>query len=153
MPKNHVTHGLSRSRIYRIWRDMGNRCNGLKKKDRQNYFDRGIRYCPEWDHFETFCEWAFSHGYRDDLTLDRIDVNGNYEPSNCRWITRAEQNLNTRQNHFITFRGETRTMKEWSVILGIKYATLRSRIDSYGWTIEEAFNTRTLRGGQRRCNI
>ena len=153
MPRNHVTHGMSNTRLYSIYRDMKNRCNGLKKRDKANYHDRGITYCKEWDRFENFKEWALSHGYREDLTLDRIDNNGNYEPNNCRWITRAEQNLNTRQNHFITYRGETHTVKEWALILGIKPSTLRSRLNTYGWTVEEAFNTRILRGGESRCSI
>lgn len=153
MPKNHITHGMSGTRLYSIWRDMKNRCNGLKKRDRKNYFDRGITYCPAWEHFEPFRDWALSHGYRDDLTIDRIDVNGNYTPDNCRWITRAEQNLNTRQNRFITYNGETHTLKEWSIILGINCSTLKSRLDIYHWSVEEAFNTWILRGGENRCNI
>ena len=153
MPRNHITHGMSGTRLYSIWRDMKNRCNGLKKRDKKNYFERGITYCIDWERFEPFKDWALSDGYRDDLTLDRVDNNGNYEPNNCRWITRAEQNLNTRQNHFITYNGKTLTMKEWSSILGIHYATLKSRLDTYGWTIDKAFNTDIKKGGRNRCNI
>lgn len=153
MPRNHVTHGMSNTRLYRIYRDMKNRCNGLKKRDYENYHARGITYCKEWETFEGFRDWALSHGYRDDLTIDRIDVNGNYAPDNCRWVTRAVQNSNTRQNHFITYKGETHTMKQWSEILGINYHTLKSRLDLYGWSVEEAFTTRLLKGGETRCNI
>lgn len=153
MPKNHVTHGMSNTRLYRIYRDMRNRCNGLKKKDYDNYYARGITYCKEWETFEGFRDWALSNGYRDDLTIDRIDVDGNYEPSNCRWITRAEQNSNTRQNRFITYNGETHTLKQWADILGIKRTTLTSRLDLYHWSVEEAFTTRLLRGGETLCNI
>lgn len=153
MPRNHITHGMSGTRLYSIWRDMKNRCNGLKERDKKNYFERGITYCIEWEHFESFRDWALSNGYLENLTLDRINNDGNYEPKNCRWITRAEQNLNTRQNHFITYAGKTYTMKEWADILGIKYATLKSRLDCYGWTIEEAFTTRILKGGETKCNI
>ena len=144
---------MSRTRLYRIHRDMKNRCNGLKKKDYNNYYARGITYCKEWEKFEGFRDWALSHGYQDNLTLDRIDVNGNYEPNNCRWATRIEQNNNTRQNHFVTYNGETHTLKQWSNILGINYSTLKSRLDLYHWSIEEAFTTRILRGGENRCNI
>lgn len=152
MPRNHITHGMSKTRLYSIWRDMKNRCNGLKKKDKENYFDRGITYCKEWDTFEPFKDWALSHGYRDDLTIDRIDNDKGYSPDNCRWVTRAVQNNNTRQNHFITYKGETHTLKEWSEILGIKYNTLKSRLETYKWSIEDAFNTGVLRGGENRCN-
>ena len=153
MPRNHVTHGMSNTRLYSIWRDMKNRCNGLKEKDKKNYFDRGITYCTEWETFESFRDWALSHGYREDLTLDRINNDKGYSPDNCRWVTRSVQNNNTRQNHFITYNGEIHTLKEWSDILGINYKTLKSRILSYHWSIEEAFTTRILRGGETRCNI
>ena len=153
MARNHVTHGMSGTRIYRTWRDMLNRCNGLKKRDKENYHDRGITYCKEWARFENFYAWAMANGYRDDLTIDRIDVNGNYEPNNCRWATRVEQNNNSRQNHYITYKGETHTMKQWADILGINYKTLKSRIDCYHWSIEDAFTIRILRGGETRCNI
>ena len=153
MPRNHITHGMSGTRLYSIWRDMKNRCNGLKKNDKKNYFDRGITYCTEWERFEAFRDWAITHGYRDDLSIDRIDNDKGYSPNNCRWVTRAEQNLNTRQNHFITYNGLTRTVKEWAIILGIKPSTLRSRLNTYGWSVEEAFNTRILKGGETRCSI
>lgn len=153
MPRNHVTHGMSNTRLYRIYRDMVNRCNGLKEKDKKNYHDRGITYCKEWERFEGFMMWALANGYRDDLTIDRIDVNGNYEPNNCRWITRAAQNDNTRHSRRFTYNGETHTLREWSNIFGIKYATLKSRIYLYGWTIEDALNTRILKGGETLCNI
>ena len=152
MPRNHVTHGMSKTRLYRIYRDMKNRCNGLKKRDKENYYARGITYCKEWEYFEPFRDWALANGYRDDLTIDRINVNGNYEPNNCRWITRAEQNCNTRQNRYISYNGETHTITEWAKILGVSRTTITSRLDLYGWSIDEAFNTRILRGGKTRCN-
>ena len=152
MPKNHITHGMSNTRLYRVWQDMKNRCKGTKKRDKQNYHDRGVSYCEDWEKFEPFRDWALSNGYDDNLTIDRVDVNGNYDPSNCRWVTRAEQNNNTRQNHYITFNGETHTVRQWADILGIKPSTLRSRLNTYKWSVEEAFNVRILRGGQNRCN-
>ena len=153
MPRNHVTHGMSGTRLYRCYHDMKNRCKGTAKRSKGNYHDRGITYCKEWDTFEAFYNWALSHGYRDDLTLDRIDNDKGYSPDNCRWATRGEQNNNTRQNHSITYRGETHTMRQWADILGINYKTLKSRIDCYHWSIEDAFTIRILRGGENRCNI
>lgn len=120
---------------------MKNRCSDkadlLHKK---SYFDRGIRVCNEWKNdFKAFYNWAINNGYSDELTIDRIDNNGNYSPDNCRWATVKEQNKNRRSNHLITFNGETHTMKEWSEILKIDYNKLKHRINNYNWPIEEAF--------------
>lgn len=146
--------GRKGTRLYSIYNNMLTRCYNSNSRSFAYYGGRGITICDEWLHdFQAFYNWAISHGYRDDLTIDRIDVNGNYEPNNCRWVTRAEQNRNTRQNHFITYNGETRTLREWANILNINYSTLISRIDTYGWTVEEAFTTRILKGGENRCNI
>lgn len=152
MPRNHVTHGMSGTRLYRCFRDMKNRCNGLKPRDRKNYFERGITYCSEWETFESFRDWALSNGYNDNLTLDRIDNDKGYSPDNCRWISRAEQNNNTRQNHFITHNGETHTITQWASILGVNASTLRSRLSTYKWSVDDAFSIRILKGGENRCN-
>ena len=94
---NCVSHRMSGTRLYHIWKAMKQRCYYPKHKDFHNYGERGIKVCEEWfTNFETFYAWAIANGYRDDLTLDRIDVNGNYEPSNCRWATWGEQRLNQR---------------------------------------------------------
>ena len=134
------THGYSKTRIYRIYNDIKNRCYYENDKYYNIYGGREIIMCDEWlNDFMTFCNWAIKNGYKENLSIDRIDVNGNYEPNNCRWITNKEQANNTRKNHFVTYNNETHTLKEWSEILNINYGTLKSRIKR-GWDIHKAFN-------------
>ena len=88
---------MSHSRIYTTWRDMKKRCVSEKCNNYKHYGALGVTYCEEWEHFPAFYEWAMKNGYSDDLTLDRIDVTGNYEPSNCRWTNKSVQNANRRR--------------------------------------------------------
>ena len=127
------------SRLYRIWLGIKQRCTNTNTSDYAYYGKRGISVCNEWLDYTAFKTWALSNGYSDNLTIDRIDVNGNYEPDNCRWITQKEQCRNKRTNSFITYNGQTKTLAEWAEITGIKYHTLKNRINKYGFSIEDAF--------------
>lgn len=112
-----MRHGDSQrgrvARLYRIWIGVRNRCNNPNNKNYKEYGGRGILVCKEWDSYERFKEWAINSGYKNNLTIDRIDVNGNYNPSNCRWTTRIKQMNNTRINHLVSINNETYTLIEW----------------------------------------
>lgn len=133
-PYNGTTHGRSKTRIYNIWKGMNKRCRG-KNPD---YGGRGIKVCNEWqDSFQIFFDWAMANGYTDELSIDRIDVNGNYEPSNCRWATREEQQNNKRDNVRVEFGGKVLTLSEWAQLHNINRSTLLNRINR-GWEFERA---------------
>lgn len=121
-------HGKRHTRIYNTWCSMKERCNTPSNTSYKNYGARGITVCSEWQEFEPFYEWAMSHGYTDELSIDRIDVNGNYSPDNCRWVTKKTQANNTRANHYVTRNGVTHTVTEWCEILGISRSTVVKRI-------------------------
>jgi len=141
MKERFTTHGKSNSDLNHVFVAMKQRCNNPKCKDYHNYGGRGIMICPEWENFEVFYEWAINNGYTKGLTIDRINNNGNYEPSNCRWATYKEQNSNHRRNRLITFQGKTLTRTQWASLKGIKTSTLVSRLDYLGWSIEKALTT------------
>lgn len=138
----HTTHGHSKKRVYAIWKGMKSRCYNKNRKAYKDYGGKGIAVCEEWrDDFEAFYVWAMSNGYSDDLSIDRIDSDGNYEPANCRWADGLTQANNKTNNDVIEFNGSAHTMAEWSKITGIKYATLYRRIHIYKWEPERALTT------------
>lgn len=133
------THGMAHTKLHNTWCNMKSRCNNKNNNDYTNYGERGIKVCEEWDKsFEAFYNWAMENGYSENLTIDRIDVNGNYCPENCRWVTWNEQARNKRVNHFITYNGKTMCVKDWETETGINSKTIARRIDNYGWSIERA---------------
>lgn len=146
-----TTHGLSKengkeSRLYRIWSDMKRRCLNPTRGEFPQYGGRGIGLYPEWMNYEAFHKWAMANGYAKNLTLDRRDNDGNYEPSNCRWISLKAQQYNKRDNHLLTHAGQSKTMTEWAEEKGIRVGTLWQRLQD-GWSVEKALMTPVLKGG------
>ena len=144
-------HLSSKTRLYPIWSSMKRRCYSKTSNSYKNYGARGIKMCDEWlgEHgFEHFKEWALANGYKEETlpnnlnkwTIDRVDNDGDYEPSNCRWITAEEQQKNTRNNRFITFNNKTQILADWSREIGINIDKLYHRLKS-GWSIEKALTT------------
>lgn len=131
-------HGMYGTRLNHIWANMRLRCNCKTNKNYPDYGGRGIKVCKEWDEFINFHKWAMSNGYDDSLSLDRIDVNGDYCPENCRWITMFAQQSNKRNNVFVEYKGEKHTVSEWSRITGITLSALFYRL-STGCPLEEVF--------------
>lgn len=141
LKKAFTKHNLSNHRLHRIWDKMKYRCLNPKFPRYQDYGGRGITICQEWlDDFMNFYNWAINNGYADNLSIDRIDVNGNYEPKNCRWADNKTQGRNTRYNHLITFCGQTRCLSEWAEKYDILPDTLQMRL-SRGWNIRKALLT------------
>lgn len=126
--KRNYTHGMTNTRLFHIWQGIKNRCYNKNFEHYKHYGERGITICKEWKNdFVKFYDWSMNNSYNDTLTIDRIDVNGDYEPSNCRWVKQAEQSRNRRDTVYITYNGETHTFYEWSKITGINQNTLCTR--------------------------
>lgn len=161
LPDNKVSDSNNRSKwrhLYSKWGDMIRRCYSPQLANYPNYGGRGIRVCDEWrNSYETFKKWAIEQGYdpnnnnRNEQTLDRIDVNGNYEPSNCRLTNIKVQSNNKTDNVYVTIHGKTHTLMEWSDLTGIVFPTLNTRYHNgdrgealirevdqrYDWTIKK----------------
>lgn len=143
------------NRLNRIYTNMKSRCYNTNKDHYESYGGRGITVCKEWlnpEHakgkrncsvgFIAFKKWALENGYADNLSLDRIDINGNYEPSNCRWVTQKVQCNNKRKNVLLTYKGETKTINQWCEELNLKYQRIYDRIFIFNWSVEKAFETK-----------
>lgn len=142
--KHSTTHGLSGgkrhvNRLYSIWRNMKSRCYNPNTPKFNYHGGKGVRVCDEWQDYIGFHKWAIANGYSEDLTIDRINGSGNYEPENCRWATYKEQSYNSSANRIITYKGMSKPLGLWAEKLNMKYSTLKARIIDYGWPIEKAF--------------
>lgn len=123
----HLKHGESGTRLYGIWKGVINRCNP-KNTHSCEYGSRGISVCDEWREYTAFRDWAMTSGYTDSLTIERVDVNGDYCPENCKWITFADQHKNTRKTIIVTHDGVTEPVSWWADKLGIPRSTVYDRI-------------------------
>ena len=142
------------SRLSGIFRSMKKRCYNIKSIQYEYYGGRGIKLCDEWNDrtiirisgigytkgFLAFKKWALENGYQDNLSIDRIDVNKNYEPSNCRWVTKQAQANNRRSNKYISYKGKTQSLADWCRELGFNYPTIKERFRR-NWSVEKAFET------------
>ena len=164
-PIHRVTHdGRTKNRTYGIWVGMKRRCYNSEDPSYKYYGKRGIRICEEWlNDYWAFHEWAMANGYMDDLTIDRIDSDGNYEPSNCRWATYQQQADNSRPPYTLTRRprfkdgpgikrfevdGVSRTMAEWCLMYGVSEPFVRYRMQKKGMSLKEALETPKIQQGR-----
>lgn len=149
----NTKHGKSYNRLYWVWNGIKNRCYNKNCSGYKNYGARGIRMCDEWkNNFQIFYDWAHDNGYDENApkgqcTIDRIDVNGNYEPSNCHWvdITYQQQSEHKRIRNPIVINGVAHSLKDWCRIYGINYATVQCRVYDNGWDKVKAITTPLLK--------
>lgn len=134
-------HNMSNTRLYNIYSSIKQRCYYKKHQEYSRYGGRGIAMCEEWkNNPKSFFDWAIENGYKNTLTIDRIDINGNYTPKNCRWITLNMQQQVKSNCKFYTINGETHNLTEWAKIYGIKPKTIFNRV-SHNWDIYKALTT------------
>lgn len=127
------THRMSteQPKLYEVWLTMKNRCENPNRPKYKDYGARGIVVCEEWHNAENFCKWALENGYEEGLQIDRIDNEGNYEPSNCRWVTPKDNSRNRRNTVYLTINGETKCVAEWCEELDVSQYTV------YWWIREK----------------
>lgn len=136
-----ITHNHSNTKLYRVYYSMKERCYSNNSNEYHNYGCRGIKVCSEWlNNFEVFYKWAMDNGYQNGLQIDRVDNNGDYEPSNCRWVTPEENSNNKRTCVYITYKDKTLTINQWARLLGINKNTFWRYIRKKNYTIDYIIN-------------
>lgn len=141
-----TTHHKTNTKLFNVWQSMKQRCYYKKHKDYNNYGGRGIIVCDNWkSDFENFYNWAINNGYKNNLQIDRINVNGNYEPSNCRFVPAKTNSVNKRNTRYIEYKGITKSLREWADEYKINYRLLQSRLDR-NWDMEKALFTKPIKG-------
>lgn len=136
--KRRATHDEHGTKLYIAWKNMRQRANNPNRPDYKFYGGKGIKVCAEWEDYTVFRNWACENGYQEGLTLDRIDVNKDYSPENCRWVDWYVQQNNKSNNHYITLNGETLTLSQWERRTGIDHRVILNRINFLGWSVEDA---------------
>lgn len=142
--KGNTKHGKCYAKIYGVWHGIKQRCFDKNRPEYERYGGRGITMFDEWLDFENFYKWAIGNGYEESLTIERIDVNENYKPSNCKWATWEEQSLNKNDTHFLEYKGVKKPLTVWAREKGINPSTLLYRIKR-GWTVERALETKVVK--------
>lgn len=154
------------SKLNGIYRAMKRRCYNPNCKDYVNYGGKGITICDEWNNSEKVCthygiwskgwkafeEWAMANGYKEGLTIDRIDNNKGYSPENCRWADKKTQSNNRNYCQVITYKGKTQNMKQWCEELNLNYKTIQQRITGRHWSVDRAFSTQIKKRGKANEN-
>lgn len=139
--RNPYTMRHTHMQLYNVWHGIKLRCHNPNYHSFEFYGGRGIIVCDEWrNSFDTFATWADNNGYEEGLEIDRIDVNGNYCPENCRWVTPKQQANNRRNTFIVTYQGAAKPLSEWCDELGLPYATIYYRLSSGKWSVEDALN-------------
>jgi hypothetical protein len=145
---NYSEHHSYYKEMYSIWHGMKQRCENPNRPHYEDYGGRGIKVCKEWQKFAPFQKWAHKSGWAPGLSIDRINSDGNYEPSNCRWITMEQQQLNRRNTVLLTLNGITSPLVEWAKIYHLPQHIIRNRLKN-GWTVKEAI---TIPKQEKRCS-
>lgn len=153
--KMKYSKGVYKSRLYRIWTGIIDRCTHRRNNLSKHYADAKIKICEEWRHdFMAFYNWALSNGYSDNLSIDRIDNNKGYNPENCRWATLFQQANNKSNNIIVSNNGVSHTAAEWCRIIGLSYKTFKSRYYTQHLSAYEAIFLpvkRGIRNTQKHC--
>ena len=137
--KDNRVHHPENERLLRIWRAMLHRCYKETDEHYDYYGGRGIKVCDDWHDFEAFQKWALVNGYADNLTIDRLDGNKDYCPENCSWATMTVQNNHKSDTKWLTYKGKTQSLSDWCRELGLDYFRTKTRLNSLGWSVEDAF--------------
>lgn len=140
--ERNTTHGHSKTKLYRVWEGMKERCSNANHESYAHYGGKGVTVCAEWKDYTKFFNWTVAAGYKDGLSLDRYpNIDGNYEPNNCRWATIIQQMRNMSTNRIIEYNGQSKCIAEWAEIFGLRAGLIYDRLNKLGWSIHKALTT------------
>ena len=136
--KRRTTHGMTKTKLFNVWNTMKQRCSNPNSKNYKRYGARGIFVCEEWKNdFASFMKWSLSHGYKDGLSIDRIDGEKGYSPDNCRWVDVYVQSNNRSNNRLMTINGITKNCKQWADHFGFEYKYFHEKCKKNDWNLEK----------------